>query len=103
LVDRHLEDLTPGDLAFCLRQGIAVHATAGRAMELLSTQPAMEAELFPGDLLLAALHAERKGWLSAEQRSALRDACVAAVAGFSTLEQEVLPSAQEFIRQHDVT
>jgi hypothetical protein len=103
LADRHLEELTPGEIAFCLRQGIATTAVAERAFNLLASQPTMEAELYPGDLLSATLHAEMKGWLSAEQRLELRDICESAIAGASTLAQEVLPAAEEFIRQHDAT
>jgi hypothetical protein len=42
LVDRHVEDLSPGELAFCLRQAIAVPQVADRAIELLATQPLLE-------------------------------------------------------------
>jgi hypothetical protein len=72
-------------------------------MGLLASQPALEAELYPGDLLWAALHAETKGWLSAEQRTELRDICAAAIARVSTLDQEVMTLAREFVRQHDAT
>jgi len=72
LADRHLEDLTPGEIAFCLRQGIAVPAVMDRAIHLLASQPFVEAELYPGDLLGAAIHAETKGWLNSDQSSALR-------------------------------
>lgn len=64
LADRHIEDLSPGDLAFCLRQGIAVQAVMEKAVDLLASQPIVEAELYPGDLLSSAIHAEGKGWLT---------------------------------------
>jgi hypothetical protein len=103
LAERHLEELTPGDLAFCLRQGIAVPAVASRAIDLLSSQPLIEAELFAGDLLSAAIHAETKGWLSSEQRAELRDICSSAVAGGFTLAEDVLPLAEALMRRHDAS
>jgi hypothetical protein len=66
-------------------------------------QPLIESELYPGDLLAAAIHAEGKGWLNADQQSELRDICSSAVAGASTVQEEVLPLAIELIRRHDAT
>src|SRR5689334_2241899 len=83
LAERHLEELTLGDIAFCLRQGIAVPEVMARAINSLAAQPLVEAELYPGDLLSAAIHAEEKGWLHADQRNELREICLSAVAGGS--------------------
>jgi CDI immunity proteins len=103
LAERHLEELTLGDIAFCLRQGIAVPEVIVRAFDALAAQPLIEAELYPGDLLSAAIHAEEKGWLHADQRGQLREICSSAVAGGSTLATDVLPLAQSLIRRHDAT
>jgi hypothetical protein len=84
LAERHLEELTLGDIAFCLRQGIAVPEVMARAIDTLATQPLVEAELYPGDLLAAAIHAEEKGWLHANQRNELRAICASAVARGAT-------------------
>lgn len=94
LADRHLEDLNAGDLAFCLRQGIAVSAVADRAFESLASDPLLEAELYPGDLLAAVIHADGKGWLSGAQRLVLRDICSIAITSGNADEDEVLSLAR---------
>ncbi len=103
MIERRLEDLSPGDLAFCLRQGIAVPAVMDHAIDLLASQPLVEAELYAGDLLAAAIHAETMGWLGSEQRSELRAICSTAVAQASMLAEDVLPLAESLIRRHDAT
>jgi hypothetical protein len=103
LAGRHLEELTLGDIAFCLRQGIAAPEVMARAIDALAAQPLVEAELYPGDLLSAALHAEEKGWLLADQRNELRAICSSAIAGGATLATDVLPLAESLIRRHDAT
>jgi hypothetical protein len=103
LAERHLEELTLGEIAFCLRQGIAVPQVMARAIDSLTSQPLVEAELYPGDLLAAAIHAEEKGWLPTDQQNELRAICSSAVAGASTLATDVLPLAESLISRHDAT
>jgi CDI immunity proteins len=103
LIDRQLEDLTPGEIAFCLRQGIATTAVGTRAIDVLAAEPLLEAEHYPGDLLSAAIHAETNGWLTTDQRSELRDICTSVVARVEQLARDVVPLAEEFIRRHDAT
>jgi hypothetical protein len=103
LAKRHLEDLTLGDIAFCLRQGIAVPEVMALAIDSLAIQPLAEAELYPGDLLAAAIHAEERGWLHADQQNELRAICSSAVAGEATLATDVIPLAESLIRRHDAT
>ena len=101
LVDRRLGELDASDLAFCLRQQIAVAAVMDRVIEILATQALLEAEFYDGDLLLAAIHAERSGWASPAQRSELRDICASASAAIATLVSEVSPEIEDMIRRHD--
>jgi hypothetical protein len=103
LFDRHVEDLSPGELAFCLRQAIAVPPVADRAIELLAGQPLLEVEHYNGDLLSAAIHAESNGWLSASQGDELRDICTSVVVRVAALTQDVIPLAKELIRRRDAT
>ena len=103
LVDRHLEDLSAAELAFCLRQAIAVPGVASRALELLAAQPFLEAEHYNGDLLSAAIHAESNGWLTSEQVDELRDICTSAVASVASLMEDVVPLAEDLIRRRNAT
>jgi hypothetical protein len=103
LLDRHVEDLSAGELAFCLRQAIAVPPVADRALELLASQPLLEAEHYNGDLLSAAIHAESNGWLSTGQRDELRDICTSVVARVSGLVENVIQLAEELIRRRNAT
>ncbi len=103
LVDRRLDDLSPGDLAFCLRQGIAVRPVAGRALELLGGRPLLEAEHYHGDLLSAAIHAEKSGWLEPAQADELRDICISVVSRVAGLVEDVVPLAEELIRRRNAT
>lgn len=101
LIDRRLGELDAADLAFCLRQKIAVVAVMDRVTEILVSRPLLEAEFYEGDLLLAAIHAERSGWVTAAQRSELRDICSTASAAIATLVSVVSPEIEDMIRRHD--
>lgn len=101
LIDRRLGELDAADLAFCLRQQIAVAAVMDRVIEVLVSRPLLEAEFYEGDLLLAAIHAERSGWVSPAQRSELRDICSTASAAIATLVSVVSPEIEDMIRRHD--
>jgi hypothetical protein len=101
LREKRVDELSLGDVAFCLRQGVAVAHIATRAMEVLGVQPLVEAELYSGDLLSAAVHAEGKGWLKPAQRAELRDVCSAALAGMAALTESVLPDVAAFVQRHD--
>jgi hypothetical protein len=66
LLTLDLADLSCGDVAFCLRQGIAISHVMPLALSALVKQPFLEAELYPGDLLAAILrcplwHRQQRG------------------------------------------
>jgi hypothetical protein len=103
LVDRNLEDLSAADLAFCLRQGIAIPPVAARALKLLWVQPLLEAEHYSGDLLSAAIHAESNDWLESAQADELRDVCISVVTRISCLLEDVIPLAEDLIRRRNAT
>lgn len=101
LINRPLESLTPADLAFCLRQSIAVPHIAPLAIDLVARQPLIETELFPGDLLLAVVHAARNKLLAPNQLRELRDACSGAIAAAETVAESLVPKAKAFIAAYD--
>ena len=101
LTKRSLSELTPGDLAFCLRQSMVVRHIAPLALALVSQSPLLEAEHYPGDLLLSLVHAGQKGFLSEQELRELRDACSGAIASAETIALEVVPSAMAFIAAHN--
>lgn len=99
LADRRLDELTLGDVAFCLRQGIAVQAVVDRAMRALATRPLREVEGYQGDLLRSMLHAETKGWLVESQRDALRMICSAAITACSFDNDELRSLATSLVHR----
>src|SRR5690349_19555234 len=72
LTKRSLPELNPGDLAFCLRQSMAVSHIVPLALSLLTQSSLLEAEHYPGDLLLSLVHAGQKGFLSERELRELR-------------------------------
>jgi hypothetical protein len=101
LVNRPLAELSSGDFAFCLRQSIAVEHTAPHALALVAQNPLLEAEHYPGDLLLSLLHVARKNLLSATQVRELRETCSEANAAAETIATEVVPAVHAFISMYD--
>ena len=97
LRQRECSSLTVGEIAFCLRQGIAIEHLAPLALNVLVDQPLVEAELYAGDLLASLLHAARKRNLSAAQAAELWDICSAALAGAESIQNNVVPAAAAFV------
>ena len=60
---KRLLDLSPADIAFCLRQDIGREHVLPLAIELLCEQPFIEAQFYPGDLLAATLDLPASFWL----------------------------------------
>jgi hypothetical protein len=101
LRDKHVSELSPGDLAFCLRQGIATQQVAERVLTLVNDQSLFEAEFYPGDLVIALIKAADAGGLTTAQRGELRDVCSAVVAAFHNLQKTVIPAAEAFVERYD--
>ncbi len=96
---KELSDLTLGELAFCLRQSIAIPHVVPLALEVLVQQPLIEADRYPGDLLNSLLHASTVNRLLPGQLAALEAACRSALAGADTVAGNVLPAAKNFLEQ----
>jgi hypothetical protein len=101
LRDRELADLSPGDLAFCLRQSIALPHVIPIALDLAAEQSLLEAEGYPGDLLISLLHAAQNNSFTDLQLSELRDICSSALAGAETIAETVVPAASAFVARYD--
>ncbi len=97
LRERECSGLTIGEIAFCLRQGIAVEHLAPLALEVLVDQPLIEAELYAGDLLASLLHAAKQASLPVAQAAELWDICSAALAGAESIQGNVVPAAAAFM------
>lgn len=93
----HISDLSLGDIAFCLRQGIAVPHVSLLALAALSTQPLLQAELYPGDLLASLLHAAARYSLGAESAAELVEICFAALADAEIIQETVVPAVAAFV------
>ncbi|PPJ42855.1 hypothetical protein C0063_06295 [Pseudoxanthomonas sp. KAs_5_3] len=92
-----LSDLSQGDLAFCLRQGIGVAHLAPLAIGALTVEPLLEAELYPGDLLTSLLHAEAHYGLGSDTASDLAEICSVALTGAESIQEIVVPAAAAFV------
>ena len=92
-----LQELSLGDVAFCLRQSIAVVHVADIALKVTEAQPFVEAELYAGDLLVSLLTAADKSTLNASQLAALESVCDGALAAFDGLSDTVLPAVARFL------
>jgi hypothetical protein len=57
-----LQALGHGDLRLLIGQQIGLRYLVPRALELLSNNPLMAAEYYPGDLLCALLRADKSYW-----------------------------------------
>ncbi|HXT18457.1 MAG TPA: contact-dependent growth inhibition system immunity protein [Gemmatimonadaceae bacterium] len=101
LRDKRVSELSPADLAFCLRQNIAAQQVAERALAMVADQPLLQAEFYPGDVIAALIQAAEAGGLTAAQRGELRDVCSAAVAAFHHLQKSVIPAAESFVERYD--
>jgi hypothetical protein len=94
---RELADLSLGDVAFCLRQGIAIPHVSPLAISALAEQPFVEAELYPGDLLAAILHAAARYGVSNTEAFELSEICTIALSGAETIQNDVVPAALAFV------
>ena len=101
LLDRSLTDLTPSELAFCLRQSIAVPHVARVALTLVINSPFHEAEHYAGDLLISLLRAAELGALDPMLLRELRDVCSEVLADAEIIADTVAPAAVEFVKRYD--
>lgn len=72
LSQKRVSDLTPNEIAFCLRQNFARVHILPLALELLDKNPLIEVEFYEGDLLIAALDAAKDQTLTDEQLNVLK-------------------------------
>lgn len=96
LRERSLSSLSLGEIAFCLRQTVALSHTVPIALEALANQPLVAAELYPGDLLVSLLHAADRSALPVHQLAELHGICSAAIAGADSIQESVVPVALAF-------
>ena len=96
-----MEDLSNGDIAFCSRQSIALAHVIPIALDILVKQPLIEAELYPGDMLVSLLAAAKNKALNKVQLQELYDICANAAAGALTISETVLPAAADFIAERN--
>ena len=97
LEERLITDLTLGELAFCLRQGIALPQVAERAVAALIEQPLVDADGYPGDLLCSLLHAAESYGLPALSESELFGICSDALAAAEAVQELVVPAASAYV------
>ena len=90
--EQHVEQLTTADIAFCLRQSIAVKFIVDRAIQVLADTPLLCAEQFPGDLLVSLLTAAEGARLSEAQRNEIWDIYASATAAAGSIAEHVLPA-----------
>jgi len=94
------EALSPSQIALCLRQLIAVNHVAPIAARLLKSEPMLEAELYPGDLLNALLDADANGRLSADQRAELLVICRSALAQAEGADQTLVGAIRRYLNSY---
>jgi CDI immunity proteins len=99
LHNKSLTDLTLGELALCLRQSVAIAHVVPLSLAALASQPLLEADRYPGDLLSSLLHAAKNSTLSEDQLAALHSVCCAACSDAETIIQHVIPEAMAFLGQ----
>jgi CDI immunity proteins len=97
LRQRQLASLTLGEIALCLRQSVALSHLVPLALTALAVQPLVEAELYPGDLLVSLLHAADRAVLSEHETNELYDICSNALVGADTIAESVVPAALAFV------
>ncbi|MBO6558781.1 MAG: hypothetical protein JJ957_20040 [Pseudomonadales bacterium] len=93
--DKEVAELSHSELAFCLRQKIAVSELAPKAIALLEDNPFFEVEYYPGDLLSAVLSAT--GELGPDLRTRVFEVCCDFDAGLSTLNESVMPEVRSYL------
>ena len=96
LAEKCLSELTPGDIAFCLRQKIALPHVVPLALDLLDDNPIVEVEFYDGDLLVSLLLASKTHALTELETTRLWDACGGAEAAAKTLAEVVVPEVAAF-------
>ncbi|MGY8665886.1 contact-dependent growth inhibition system immunity protein [Bradyrhizobium sp. UFLA05-109] len=57
-----LKDFTSGDLRMLVSQKIGLSILVPKALQLVSNEPLLETEFFPGDLLSALLRVDKAYW-----------------------------------------
>jgi hypothetical protein len=101
LLERELEELGPGDIAFCVRQSIALPHVTPIALKFASRQPLAETEFYDGDLLMSLLEAAARKALTEPQLRELRDICSEALAAVTMIVETVEPAAKSFMDAYD--
>lgn len=92
-------ELTPAEIAFCLRQKFALQYVLPIALTLLDEYPLVNAEFYDGDLLVALLGTQKDLELDDRQKNVLFDACATACAVVESLVENVLPEARRHIER----
>ena len=103
LLLKDISSLSLGEIAFCLRQNIAVASVAPRALAELVGNPFVCAEHYAGDLLASLLHAANQGQVASEVIRELRDICSSAIAAAETIRESVVPDLVAFVDKQDAT
>jgi len=91
-----LREFTPANLRMMVGQDINLESLVPLALQVLSEDPLIEAELYPGDLLGALLHSEASFWLAhPELRTVLAMVVESARFGFKALDNSKRRAAPE--------
>ena len=91
-----LREFTPANLRMMVGQSINLESLAPLALHVLSEDPLIEAELYPGDLLGALLHSEGSFWRAHQElRMVLAMVVESARIGLKALDKSERGSAPE--------
>ncbi len=99
IADTPLSALLPADVAFCLRQRLALPYVFPVALGLLEVDPLALVEGYRGDLLLACISAAPALLTpGTEPHNEFLDICLHASAAISSLGRDVLPDIEQFVQ-----
>jgi hypothetical protein len=97
IASKQVDELTAAELAFCLRQRLALDHVFLSAVAILRVDPFIEAEGYPGDLLCSALDAAKDCLApGCALHNELWDICADASASLATLQDHLVPSMERF-------
>jgi hypothetical protein len=94
-----LAELTTADLRLLIGQRIGLDVVLPRALVVLRETPLVEADLYPGDLLAAALHLPETYW---RDHAALLDEVRAVLASVDELPPQLETGAARFTGSADL-
>ena len=102
-----LRDFQPGDVRLCVGQGIGLSYLIPRALDILTNDPWIETEYFPGDLLRACIDVEASYWGGhaadrERMRSVLQKAAAAAAPDHEGIGRQERRDLEHGLRKFNV-